>query len=177
MATSHGGTLVSGPVYRLRRAARLSWRTRRELARSLWLLPVIAWRLRRDGYATTLAWVDRQGVCGADGQRQITSTAGDSPGWAASPADVAWAREVAFAVRQVARLVPDATCLRRTLVHRRLLARKGVPSTVVTGVRRDVDDELAFHAWLEVASEVVSEPPVSVAAYVRLLGGPPPGTG
>ena len=45
-------------------------------------------------------------------------------------------------------IVPtDARCLARSLTLTRLLARRGLPGTVVIGVRNE--PEFAAHAWVE----------------------------
>lgn len=51
-------------------------------------------------------------------------------------------------VHRAQRLVPRARCMHRALAARVWLARRGVETTVVFGVRNDAEG-LAGHAWLE----------------------------
>jgi len=68
---------------------------------------------------------------------------------AASLARMAWC------VRNMARLVPAATCLTQALALQKLLHRRGVASELRVGVRRDGPDGLAAHAWVVVDGVVV----------------------
>lgn len=57
-------------------------------------------------------------------------------------------RRLARATLRVLRPVPtDSPCLVRALTLTRLLARRGLPNTLVIGVRSDPD--FAAHAWVE----------------------------
>ncbi len=56
-------------------------------------------------------------------------------------------------VRTLSALPTDARCLARSLVMTRLLARRGVESTLVIGVARD--EEFQAHAWVEVEGRPV----------------------
>jgi hypothetical protein len=59
---------------------------------------------------------------------------------------------LARAVTRVLSLLPtDSRCLVRSLVLLRLLAKRGVASTLVIGVRPG--PEFAAHAWIECAGE------------------------
>jgi Transglutaminase-like superfamily len=84
--------------------------------------------------------------------------------------DVAQARELAVAVRLAARTVPDATCLRRSLVLHDLLCRHGIANEIRFGVRPgSLDGErqpYQFHAWVVAGGEVVSESPRYVDGFV-----------
>lgn len=63
-------------------------------------------------------------------------------------ADLGAALRLGRAVHRTARLVPgDSRCLVRSLVLTRLLAVRGVDSTLVIGVRPGSD--FAAHAWVE----------------------------
>ncbi|MFL5884937.1 MAG: lasso peptide biosynthesis B2 protein [Thermoleophilaceae bacterium] len=71
------------------------------------------------------------------------------------------ARAAAFrlarAARRVLELIPaDTRCLMRSLVMTRLLARRGVDTTLVLAVR--TADEFGAHAWVEVEGQPVLEP-------------------
>lgn len=157
------GPAPGGRSERARRALRLGWRHRGDVARALVLLPVVAASLRRRGYRATDRWLDRR--------RPVPDPSAPET----APVDpVGTARGVAFAVRAAARPVPDASCLRTSLVLRHLLRRHGIPSAVRLGVRPDPDGgEYAFHAWVDVDGEVVSEPAWSVADFVVLSGEDP----
>jgi hypothetical protein len=62
---------------------------------------------------------------------------------------------LAWCVRNMARLVPAATCLTQGLALQALLHRRGVASELKLGVRRDGPDGLAAHAWVVVDGRVV----------------------
>ena len=150
------------PRVRLVRAGRLAWRHRTELLRALVLLPVVAVLLRRRGQRATAGWLaDRRSPNGARGLDDAAA--------------VPVGQDLAFVVRLAARPLPDATCLRTALVLQHLLARRGVGSVVRLGARpRPGGGEPAFHAWVEVAGEVVSEPVASLAGFVVLSDDTPP---
>ncbi|MGI9615893.1 MAG: lasso peptide biosynthesis B2 protein [Acidimicrobiales bacterium] len=151
---------ISSRRARLRLAAVASWRWRGDLLTAVMLLPPTALRLRREGYASTVAWID-------DRIRRAGSATSSAEN--AAPT----ARELGFVVRLTARLVPDATCLRRALVLRYLLGRRGIPSVIRLGVRPGTaGEDLAFHAWVEVQDEVVSEQPKLIAGYEVLVDEP-----
>lgn len=61
------------------------------------------------------------------------------------------------AIATTARFVPSSTCLVRALAAERLLARRGLASTLHLGVRRSSSGEprIAAHAWLESGGDVV----------------------
>jgi hypothetical protein len=52
-------------------------------------------------------------------------------------------------------LAPSAVCLPQALAGHWILGRRGVPSVVCFGVRRDTAAALEAHAWLRVADRVV----------------------
>jgi hypothetical protein len=60
------------------------------------------------------------------------------------------ASRLGYVVSSILRLLPtDSRCLMRSLVLTRLLARRGVPSTLIIGV--SAAPEFAAHAWVELA--------------------------
>jgi hypothetical protein len=71
------------------------------------------------------------------------------PSGAVSPERIVWA------VRVVARRIPQATCLTRALAARWLLAGAGHPATLHYGWRRDEQGRLHAHAWLESGARVL----------------------
>jgi transglutaminase superfamily protein len=66
-------------------------------------------------------------------------------------------------MRTLALLPTDSRCLIRALVLSRLLARRGISSTIVIGVRRD--PEFLAHAWVERNAEAV----LPAGPFERLL--------
>jgi len=58
-------------------------------------------------------------------------------------------------------------CWKRAAVLRRYLAKSGIPTTIVFGVRRDPQGNLDGHAWLEFRGEPILEksPPEYVVTY------------
>ena len=65
-----------------------------------------------------------------------------------APAGNVTTERVLHAVHAIARRVPRATCLTRSLSAMLMLARHGYPSTLRLGVAKE-DDRVAAHAWLE----------------------------
>jgi hypothetical protein len=61
-----------------------------------------------------------------------------------------------------------STCLERSLVLRRLLAKRGLDTELCIGVRKE-RETLQAHAWLEKGGEVVNDSPLTTAAYARLV--------
>lgn len=67
---------------------------------------------------------------------------------------VAEGRRLGWAVTRVLRPLPvDDRCLVRSLTLLRLLSRRGLPATVVIGVR--TEPEFAAHAWVEMEGRPV----------------------
>jgi hypothetical protein len=70
--------------------------------------------------------------------------------------DGAVVQDVVTAVERWSTLAPrQATCLVRAVAGHRMLARRGVTSAVVLGVRTDAQAALAAHGWLRVGEHVV----------------------
>ncbi len=130
-----------------------------EFLRAGVLLAVIHRRLNRCGYQTTASWLDaRVAPPPETGTKPLATT-------------IRRAEDLGAVVRAAARLVPDATCLRRSLALRQLLKRHGTAATVRLGVMPDTEGVASspayrFHAWVVVGEHVVSEPPRSVAKFV-----------
>jgi len=132
-----------------------------DLIRALVLLPIVSVRLRRHGYSRTSRWLDDKTIPVA------------TAGWDATNAAIDHAGRCGNVVRIAAIAIPDATCLRKSLVQRQLLKRSGIPAVVRFGAMAaagDDPDPMLFHAWVEVDGHVVSEPPEAVASFVRLNG-------
>lgn len=62
---------------------------------------------------------------------------------------------VAWAVRGVARRVPEATCLTQALTFNMLLARRGEASDIKIGVAKDGPSRIKSHAWVEQDGKVI----------------------
>ena len=62
-----------------------------------------------------------------------------------------------------------ARCLHRSLALHAWLRRKGLPSELKIGVRKE-NGELRAHAWVELAGHVVNDRQESVAAFAPLVG-------
>lgn len=136
-----------------------------DLVRALVLLPITALKLRRSGYWRTLQWLD---------ERRPPVSADRGP---VDTEAVERAERCGQLVRLAAIAIPDATCLRKSLVHRELLKRAGVPASIRFGALPAADDgagAMLFHAWVEVDGQVVSEPPAAVAGFVPLDGSDQP---
>lgn len=65
--------------------------------------------------------------------------------------------EIAWSVRNAARLIPGATCLTQASAGQLLLAQRGYASTIRLSVpaRAAVPDKLAPHAWLIASNTIV----------------------
>lgn len=63
--------------------------------------------------------------------------------------DESVAAEVVWAVGQAARLIPHASCLTQALSAQIMLAKRGCPSVLHIGVKRQDDGEFGAHAWLD----------------------------
>ena len=59
------------------------------------------------------------------------------------------------------------SCLRRALVLQRMLSRRGIPTQLRIGARKEPSG-LAAHAWLEFAGQPVGEPDDVTAHFVPL---------
>ncbi len=96
------------------------------------------------------------------------------------PADPQTARirtvgRVTRAVRRVARLVPDGSCLTQTISCQALLSWSGIPSTIAIGVRKEGAADLKAHAWLIWNERVVLQGNErSVQAFSKILDLPTP---
>jgi transglutaminase superfamily protein len=89
-----------------------------------------------------------------------------APAKPAPPHPVPEGRRLGSAVVRTLRLLPtDSRCLMRSLVLTRLLARRGIPATLVIGVRKD--DEFAAHAWVEYEGTPLLDP--GDPNYARLV--------
>ena len=54
----------------------------------------------------------------------------------------------AWAVKNVSRVIPLATCLTQALSLQEMLAKDGYTSTIRVGVKLDDEDEVDAHAWV-----------------------------
>jgi hypothetical protein len=72
------------------------------------------------------------------------------------PSPIGVVRRVQWAVAAAHRRLPWIPCLATAVAANRLLARRGVASTLWLGVRPDGDAGFAAHAWLEAESCVVT---------------------
>ncbi|WP_207610997.1 lasso peptide biosynthesis B2 protein [Alteromonas sp. 5E99-2] len=62
-------------------------------------------------------------------------------------------------------------CLRRCLVTRQILLRKGVDLALCIGVKRSEEsNELKAHSWLEFQGDPVNDSKETVSTYTKLVG-------
>ncbi|MBN2145761.1 MAG: lasso peptide biosynthesis B2 protein [Anaerolineales bacterium] len=61
------------------------------------------------------------------------------------------------------------TCLRRSLVLQRMLAKRGIPTELHFGVRKQADG-LVAHAWLEFEGQPIGQPETLTEQYAVLAG-------
>ena len=85
-----------------------------------------------------------------------TAVATSAP--ALAPDQAAKAVGVGKMVRKIAARMPfEAVCLPQAMCARWMLARRGIPTRVVIGSRRDLSQQdLAFHAWLMAGDQIVT---------------------
>ncbi|WP_292291038.1 lasso peptide biosynthesis B2 protein [Marivita sp.] len=62
---------------------------------------------------------------------------------------------VVWAVHHAARLVPRASCLTQGLAAQIMLARRGLPSTLHIGVKKDTETPFEAHAWLTFRGRII----------------------
>ncbi len=125
---------------RLRKYLALSPAGRAIVLRSLFLLPVVAARLRVRGMERTRAWLDRRGVRASGGTSTLISS------------------EIAFLVGAAASLL-RARCLSRSLVLWHFLRDCGARVEVRLGVSKLQDGSLCAHAWVELDGLPFSDGP------------------
>jgi hypothetical protein len=83
------------------------------------------------------------------------AAAASSAGAGASVSDPATVRRVRGAIQGWARRVPwKAVCFQRGLALHWMLRRRGIPSVLLYGARRE-GDGLAAHVWVDVEGETV----------------------
>jgi hypothetical protein len=101
----------------------------------LWTYCAVRWAIRGDDLPGAVARLRRD-----FDQAHVATQAEDDRHGAAS--------RLGYVVSSVLKLLPtDSRCLMRSLVLTRLLARRGVPSTLIIGV--SAAPEFAAHAWVE----------------------------
>jgi hypothetical protein len=78
-------------------------------------------------------------------------------------------------VARISRIVPDASCLTRTIAAQSVLSWKGIPTTVAIGLRNTSQDGFGAHAWLTWNGQIVMEgDESSVEEFARVLDLPTP---
>ncbi len=74
-----------------------------------------------------------------------------------TPAQIAQARRVGWAIRRLAPLFPwDVKCLGQAVAGKWMLQRRGLRSTLYLGVDRGQDTWLEAHAWLRCGQEFLT---------------------
>lgn len=141
----------------LRRARRQAALVERERATLEGPLPA-APKLRLALEVVTAFPAARLGARSNDVRRALRRVRGSSePRPAADPASIEHARRLGRAVARTMRWLPgDTRCLTQSLVLSRMLARRGMHSTLVIGVRSV--GEFGAHAWVEVGGAPVLPP-------------------
>jgi len=65
--------------------------------------------------------------------------------------------DISWAVQAMASRVPwDSRCLAQAIAGYRMLQKRGIPSTVYFGVKKDPHTEFIAHAWLRCGSCIVT---------------------
>lgn len=123
----------------LRRFLALSGHRRELLLRAVgW-----CWRLRVALWLQPYARVRSRSLRGSDG-RPATAGAGE-----------ATVRDVTWAVRTAARVVPVATCLVQAMAAERMLRHRGLVPSLRIGVPAQAEGRFEAHAWLAWEGSVV----------------------
>ncbi|MEM7701072.1 MAG: lasso peptide biosynthesis B2 protein [Pseudomonadota bacterium] len=134
---------------RLRRRAVLFARYFGLLVKSWLLLLVVRATLSVKGYTPVLEWI-----------RSAAST----PRHNVPHTTIVWA------IHHTAKVVPNATCLTRSLAMRYLLAQSGEAATIQIGVKNDEDGKFKAHAWVVLNGEVLTgDTDDEIASYKPLI--------
>lgn len=65
--------------------------------------------------------------------------------------------DISWAVQAMANRVPwDSRCLAQAIAGYRMLLKRGIPSTVYFGVKKDPDKSFNAHAWLRCGARIVT---------------------
>lgn len=130
--------------------------TRERIALALEVLTTycaVRWAVRGNDLPETVARLRRGADPGATTSPDVET--GHNPGV-----------RLAYVVSGILRLLPtDSRCLMRSLVLTRLLARRGLPSSLVIGV--SAEPGFAAHAWVEHAGSPLL--PAYESAFTRLV--------
>jgi hypothetical protein len=137
----------------LRRAWALRWEDLRLAAGAYAALLMTDVQLRVLGYKRLLERIERRPAAEAVSARRLRRTRRFA-GWLETASH---------------RHVVRARCLHRSLALHAWLRRKGLPSELRIGVRKE-NGELRAHAWVVLAGEVVNDRWESVAAFAPLTG-------
>ena len=133
---------------RLRRRAVLFARYFGLLVKTWLLLLVVRATLSIKGYAPVLEWI-RQAAANPDNDVPHTT--------------------IVWAIHHTAKVVPNATCLTRSLAMRYLLAKAGEAATIQIGVKNDEDGKFKAHAWVVLDGEVLTGDTEDEIASYKLL--------
>ena len=139
---SRGGRLAA-ILHDLKRAAGLGWTAWGDMARALVELAIARLRL------------------GTRNTRELLLRAqtrdGPEPVLADGPNPDALVDRVSFAIPRVGQRVPwRADCLVQALAAQQWLGRRGIPTTLVIGVRKPGPADFEAHAWLMAADRIVT---------------------
>lgn len=86
-------------------------------------------------------------------------TGAESPS-VVSPTSTDTATRVGWAVRAIAPWVPwDSRCLAQALAGAWMLRRRGIPTTLYLGVRKEPGKDFSAHAWLRCGTGIVTGAP------------------
>lgn len=132
-----------------RRRATLFARHFKLLFKTWFLLVIVRATLSIKGHAPVLRWI-----------RKTTKR----PNMDLPPSLIVWAINVC------APLVPNATCLTRSLSLRYLLEQAGRSAQIQIGVKNDEAGEFKAHAWVTLDGDILTgDTPEEIAAYKPLV--------
>ncbi len=129
---------------------RLTWKDAPGVIYAWWLLLLADIKLRTSTDASCLRPDPVSSHCPDDPHDCIERTA-------------AWVRCAAQ------RHIVCTTCLRKSLVMRRLLARQGILAQLVIGAHRRLDGSIGFHAWLTCDGQAIDEAPEAIETNAVLM--------
>lgn len=134
---------MRSPFVKIRRFLALEHLQQRRFLLALGILSWVTLVLRVGGYRRCRAWLETR----------LPTTAAP---WPQESARVVVELD-AWAVRAASEQLPWGSCLSRSLTLWWLLARRGIETEILFGVRRNQED-LAAHAWVEWGDQPLTDP-------------------
>jgi hypothetical protein len=130
---------------RARKFLALPWASRACLLEALLALMAARLAMALLPFRRIAAWL---GHTGAESPAEVSPTSTDT------------ATRVGWAVRAIAPWVPwDSRCLAQALAATWMLRRRGIPTTLYLGVRKEPGKDFSAHAWLRCGAGIITGAP------------------